>query len=184
MDHFRDCFGNSNLRHYKPRTVNNKGGTQCSLHGVSISNCCHHHHHTMASITVLALPSERTLRDYTHWVQASPGFHWHTNERWSEHFWTSEVHPPTFRIKEDLNLFQIIGFVSLCNVNNQVLEFERSQTGESQPHVATLMLVFMVRGLFSHLEFPYGQIPTSFFVRQASCPNCLEIHKTAWGYWV
>ena len=76
-------------------------------------------------------------------------------------------------------MFQIIGFVNLCNVNNQLFEFELSQTGESQPHVATLMLVFMVRGLFSRLEFPYGQIPTSFFVSQASCPNCLEMHKTA-----
>jgi hypothetical protein len=71
------------------------------------------------------------------------------------------------RIKEDLvydkHTSQIIGFINLGDVNNQLLQFQRSQTSDMDnplpPPVAKHMLVFMVRGLFSKLEFPYVQFP-------------------------
>lgn len=69
------------------------------------------------------------------------------------------------RIKEDLvydkHSCQIIGFVNLGNVGNQLLELERFEKGKPSQCVATNMLVFMVRGLFSKLEFAYAQFPCS-----------------------
>ena len=130
--------------------------------------------HYIQHAGVLVLPSERTLGDYTHWVQASPGFPSDNDKQLKDEAKIDSI--PEYqkyiclafdevRIKKDLvydkNSSQIIGFVNLGNINNQLLEFERSQTGESQPRVATHMLVFMVRGLFSCLEFPYVQVPTS-----------------------
>ena len=71
------------------------------------------------------------------------------------------------RIKEDLvydkHSSQIIGFINLGDVNNQLLRFQQLQTSDADsslpPPVAKHMLVFMVRGLFQHLEFPYFQFP-------------------------
>ena len=66
------------------------------------------------------------------------------------------------KIKEDLvynkNTAKIIGFTNLGDINNQLLELERSETGSQCPLV-TNMLVFMVRGLFLKLEFLYAQFP-------------------------
>ena len=67
-----------------------------------------------------------------------------------------EVH-----IKEDLvyNKHQghLIGFVDLGNANNKLLEFEAATNGDTDRPLANSMLVFMVRGLFSNLAFPYVQ---------------------------
>ena len=128
----------------------------------------------LRSSGVLVLPSERTLRDYTHWVESASGFSCDLDRQLMKEANVKSI--PDFqkficlvfddvRVKEDLvydkHSSQIIGFVNLGKVNNQLLELERSQTGECKPPVATHMLVFMVRGLFSSLEFPYVQVPTS-----------------------
>ena len=57
---------------------------------------------------------------------------------------------------------RIIGFVDIGNVNNELLSFEQScQDSHSvEPQVAKHMLVFMVRGLFIPLNFPYAQFAT------------------------
>ena len=74
------------------------------------------------------------------------------------------------KIKEDLVYDKynstIIGFVNVGHINNHLLAFEEQQQKSSsneKPHarVATHMLVFMVRGIFSDLKFPYGQFPCS-----------------------
>ena len=67
------------------------------------------------------------------------------------------------RVKEglvyDKHSLQVIGFVNLGDINNQLLKFERAQTSNSQetitPPIVKYMLVFMVHGIFSKLEFPY-----------------------------
>ena len=89
------------------------------------------------------LPSERTLRDYTHWVEAASGFSEDVDRQLMKEAKIKSI--PDFqkyiclvfdevRIKEDLvydkHSSQIIGFVNLGNINNQLLELERSQTGE------------------------------------------------------
>ena len=129
--------------------------------------------------SVLTLPSDRTLRDYTHWIDSSPGFHADVDKQLVEEAKVKTC--PDFqkyvcllfdevRIKEDLvydkHTSQIIGFINLGDVNNQLSRFQRSHTSSdtddsspSPPPVAKHMLVFMVRGIFSTLEFPYAQFP-------------------------
>ncbi len=56
---------------------------------------------------------------------------------------------------------EMIGFCSLGEVNDQLLAFERSLSDNepSSPELAKTMMVFMVRGLFNKLQFPYVQFP-------------------------
>ena len=58
---------------------------------------------------------------------------------------------------------RIIGFVDLQvgSVNNQLLELERMESGKLDQCVAKNLVVFMVRNLFSKLEFVYAQFPCS-----------------------
>ena len=121
---------------------------------------------------VLVLPSERTLRDYTHWIESGSGFMAKVDQQLIE---TAKVNTiPEFqkcvclifdavKVKEDLvydkNLFQIIGFIDVGDLNNRLLALERAEMGEQYRSVASNILVFMVRGLFSDLQFPYAQFP-------------------------
>ena len=55
----------------------------------------------------------------------------------------------------------VLGFTNLGDINGHLKAFERLVSGEedvSMP-VANSMLVLMVRGLFSRLEYPYAQFP-------------------------
>ena len=52
----------------------------------------------------------------------------------------------------------LVGFVNLGDTNNKLLQFENSMCGkESQQDAASSMLVFMVRGIFCKLNYPYVQ---------------------------
>ena len=55
----------------------------------------------------------------------------------------------------------VIGFTNLGEVNSHLEAYETSlsRSTQSVPSPATSMLVFMVRGLFSTLQFPYAQFP-------------------------
>ena len=55
----------------------------------------------------------------------------------------------------------LIGFVNMGDVNTHLQAFEKSLSGEQRNRgtLASTMLVFMVRGLFSRLEYPYVQFP-------------------------
>lgn len=55
----------------------------------------------------------------------------------------------------------IVGFTNLGEVNDHLSAFERSfeDESESQEPLAKSMLVLMVRGLFTKLQFPYVQFP-------------------------
>ena len=63
------------------------------------------------------------------------------------------------KIKEDLvydkHSGDIIGFVNFGETNDLLLAFEQTHLNPSpQPQLATHMLVFMVCGILSDLEFP------------------------------
>ena len=55
----------------------------------------------------------------------------------------------------------LIGFVNMGDVNTHLQAFEKSLSGEQRNRgtLASTMLEFMVRGLFSRLEYPYVQFP-------------------------
>ena len=126
--------------------------------------------------STLVLPSERTLRDYTHCFESKPGFDDELDKQLMKEARVDTIQDfqkyvclvfDEVRVKEglvyDKHSLQVIGFVNLGDINNQLLNFERAQTNNSQevitPPIAKHMLVFMVRGIFSKLEFPYVQFP-------------------------
>lgn len=107
-----------------------------------------------------------TLRDYTHWMKSDAGFSESVDRELLKEAKIDSVDDfqkhvclvfDEVRIKEDLvydkHSLQIIGFVNLGNVNNELLKLEHLESGKLEQCVATNMLVFMVRNLFSKLEF-------------------------------
>ncbi len=68
-------------------------------------------------------------------------------------------------IREDLVFDKhsgaMIGFIDLGDINNHLVQFEKSLEDDKivKPKLAKTMMVFMVRGLFSSLQFPYAQFP-------------------------
>ena len=58
----------------------------------------------------------------------------------------------------------LIGFANIGDTNKLLLQFEQQVQGESDDETASeplakTMFVFMVRGVFSSLQFPYLQLP-------------------------
>ena len=124
---------------------------------------------------VLILPSDRTLRDYTHYIKAGVGVqvdvinqlmsevNIHSLEDWQKYvalvFDEVKIKEGIVYSKHDC---KIVGFVDLGPVNNTLLNFESSLSDpEPITPVAKQMLTFMVRGLFIKLHFPYAHYPTS-----------------------
>lgn len=124
----------------------------------------------------LSLPSQRTLRDYTHYVKASCGFSAQVDIMLRE---ASKVDTCPERekctillldemyIREDLVYDkyngELVGFTNLGCVNEHLVKYEQSllQDGVQGPKVAKTMAMFMVRGLFNSLQFPYAQFPSN-----------------------
>lgn len=132
---------------------------------------------TLRESGCIQLPSQRTLRDYTYFVESSFGFSAEIDQMIMDAakiltcperekfviLLLDEVH-----IREDLvydkHAHTIIGFANLGEVNNHLTIFEQSlQAGDEQvtktAQPAKTIVVFMVRGLFSKLQFPYAQFP-------------------------
>jgi len=118
----------------------------------------------------LCLPSERTLRDYTHFNSTGAGFSDATDCQLKEHakldespnhknlvgLLFDEIH-----IKEglvfDKNTGNLIGFVDLGDINNDFLRYSNSESGsECKLPLAKSVMFIMVRG---GLSFPYAQFP-------------------------
>ena len=53
----------------------------------------------------------------------------------------------------------IIGFCNLGDINSHLIALEKQDSKEQSPELANSMLVFLVRGLFTNLSFPYSQFP-------------------------
>lgn len=130
---------------------------------------------TLRSSGVLALPSQRCLRDYTHHFQAKEGFSDHVDSQLLSH--SALRNKETWKkyvillldemyIREDLvynkHTGALVGFVNLSDISNHLEEFEHSLEGgkdvvNSCPPLANSMLVIMVRVLFTKLRLAYAQ---------------------------
>ena len=56
----------------------------------------------------------------------------------------------------------LIGYTDLVEINNHLLSFEQSLDGISnQSAPAKSILIFMVKGLFTNLQFPYTQFAST-----------------------
>ena len=136
-------------------------------------------YHAIRSTGVLTLPSERTLNDYTHVIKERVGFQKSVNQQLVNEANVKEEKDKytvllfdEMKIKEDLvfdkHTCELIGFVDLGEINN-ILDRLESQcdhdTNDSEipfnvSDIATHMLQFMVRGIFTKLEFPLACVPT------------------------
>lgn len=132
-----------------------------------MSSCTYH---ALRLSGFLKLPSERTLRDYTHYFQNKPGFQDEVNQQLLEEVEKLKLPPERkyvgllldeMKVKEGLvynkTTGEIVGFTNLGDVNEQLLRLEQ---GGEHPPVAKYVLVLMVRGIMFKLEFSYAHFGT------------------------
>ena len=131
-------------------------------------------YHAVRSSGFLSLPSERTLRDYSNFIQAQTGFCDEVTRMLVEEMKLSTLSAPKKHvsilmdeIKVQQNLVynkhtgKIVGFVDLGQINNDLIEVELKKESESaRPPVADSVLAIMIRGIFVHLNFPYAYFPS------------------------
>ena len=130
-------------------------------------------YHSLRTSGFLKLPSERTLRDYTHFIKSKAGFSSELDQlladesqvnilpEWKRHV---ILVLDEMKVKESLvfdkHETEVVGFVDMGDVNNELADLEREcSTTDQHPAIATHMLVLMVRGVFTGLRFPYAMQP-------------------------
>lgn len=145
-------------------------------------------YNALRSSKVITLPSDRTLRDYTHFIKAQTGFSWEVDKQLQSEAKLDSIADfkrfvclifDEVKVKEDLiyekHSGELIGFVNIGEINNQLLDYEQiCLKDEHKPQLASHMLVFMVRGILSDLKFPYAQF---------SCTSITgdQLYSLVWG---
>ena len=121
----------------------------------------------------IKLPSQSTLRDYTHYIPAKVRFSTEVDQNLVDiAFLSNNLNKYVILVMDEMHIKHdlvydkhsgsLIGFVDLGNTNNQILEFEQALAAEkTEKTLASTMLVFMVRGLVSSLNYPYAQFACS-----------------------
>ena len=124
----------------------------------------------------IQLPSARTLQDYTHYVEAKLGFLSDVDKMLINAAQIStcparekcvillldEMHIQE-QLIFDKHSGAMIGYTNISDIVTHLNDFESQvdasdDEGNEQSHkLAKTMMVFMVRGLFSSLQFPYAQ---------------------------
>ena len=130
---------------------------------------------TLRQSGCIHLPSQRTLRDYSQCVKSAAGFSAAVDSQLMQ---AASLHDckayeklvviliDEMYVREDLvfekKSMKLVGFTNLGDVNDHLLAFERSIDDSLEDDVDTLaktIMVFMVRGIFTKLRFPYAQFP-------------------------
>ena len=135
------------------------------LHLKFMSSSCYNALRTSGLIT---LPSERFLRDYTHWMKSEIGFSEAVDIQLTKEANISEEKDryiiliwDEMKIKEDLvfnkHTLEIVGFVNIGEINDQI---EKITQNNDNRDIASHILLLMVRGIFTNLEFPYAHFST------------------------
>ena len=117
----------------------------------------------------IKLLSQRTLRDYTHYITTTIGFSTEVDKNLLDVAYLSkDINRYIFLIMDEVHIKNelvynkhngnLIGFVNLGDTNNWLLEFEKGLYNDNDElPLATSMLVLMVRGLFCKLNYPYAR---------------------------
>ena len=164
---FKRIFWDQHLQ-----AVKAKNRRQIRWHPAIIKWCLHLKfissgaYHALRQLGIIILLSERTLRDYTHWMPAKVGVMPEVDAQLVKQASISEEKDhyrvlcwDEVKIKENLvfnkHTCELIGFADLGSINNHLDRVqEQCQSDQSSPsrkNVATHMLLFMVRGMFTHL---------------------------------
>ena len=139
-------------------------------------------YHAIRNSGLLTLPSERTLRDYTNWIRAGVGFNSAVDEQLLKEInVTEERHKyimlcwDEMKIKEGLvfnkHTCELVGFTDIGDINNDLTLLEQDVDNPQSQDVASHILLFMVRGLFTKVNFPY----VHFATRNASADTLYPI---------
>ena len=150
---------------------------QMRWHPVIVKWCLYLRHQsrsayeTLRSSGCISLPSQRTLRDYTHYNSTTIGF----SDEVDKHLIATadmsnlqEYQKAVVVVMDEMHIREglvydkhsgaLVGFTDLGDVNNLLANFDHSLSEEPHaPRLSKTMLVFMVRGLFTKLQFPYAQ---------------------------
>ena len=136
----------------------------------------------------LALPSQRTLRDYTHFMKFDAGVNGDVVKRLKEDMKFEQCSPSYKKVTVSMDEMKIksslvfnkstnglIGFVNLGDVNKDLetlkISLSEDATTPKQPELADSMLVMMVRTIFKpSFTFPVAQYPT----RHCLGKNCTQ----------
>ncbi len=169
---------------------------QYRWHPMMIRWCLHLHmlsssaYDAVRSSGVITLPSQRTLRDYTRWIKSGVGIQPEVTAQLVQEAQKSTnvkelrayaaVVFDEMKVKEgivyDKHNCQVVGFVNLSDANNQLMAFQRQlESGKENPSVAKQILVFMVRGIFTKLTFPYAQFPTTGITAELLYPLLWDV---------
>ena len=118
----------------------------------------------------IKLPSQRTLRDYTHCIKNQVGFSSDVDQAIVDVADLSvDLHKNVTLVMDEIYIKSdlvydkhegtLVGFVNVGETNNQILEFEAIiSNGESSPSLAKTMMVFMVKSLLHKFDYPYAQL--------------------------
>lgn len=137
----------------------------------------------------IVLPSQRTLRDYTHAFKSSVGFSSALDKQLINSSQLSSLQPhqkhvtligDEMYIKEGLVFKQngeLIGYSDLGDINNHLLQLENEYKNPStayQQQFATTVMVIMIRCLFTSFIFPYASFPASTLTGEQLVPLFYE----------
>ena len=147
-------------------------------------------YHATRTAGFIKLPSERTLRDYTHYFKHQSGYQLEVSKQLRMQKKAKVKDLPEnkrhvslildeMKIRENLvyNKFdgEIVGFTSLGDVNDELLKLERDcQDGVGMPEVAKHALVVMIRGIFFKLDFPLAHFATTDLTAEQIFPIVWE----------
>ena len=139
---------------------------------------------------VIQLPSQRTLRDYTYHFSSTAGFSNDLDSQLMEDakFQSLADHEKIvcligdeMHVKEDLIYDKFSGeltsFTNLGDINHHLQQLEEElNTSDSDisSSLATTVFVFMVRGIFCRLNFPYATFPAKSISADQLLPLYIE----------
>ena len=138
----------------------------------------------------IQLPSQRILRDYIHLYKSSVGFSTELDcqlmddanfESLSDHERFVCLIGDEMHIKDDLvyDKFsgELLGFINLGDINHHLRQLEdqlETSDPDISPSLASTVFVFMVRGIFNSLKFPYATFPAKSVSADQLLPLYIE----------